>query len=104
MSEATHPDAAPLYDLNAFQRDCLAVLAGMHKPKGLAIQDHLDDAYESKIRHSRLYPTLDDLAEMGLVDKGTKDRRTNEYSVTPRGRLELEAHQKWTANAMEGDL
>ncbi len=84
-----------MYDLTGFQRDVLYVVAGLDEPKGLAIKDELDDYYESEINHGRLYPNLDDLVEKGLLEKGSIDDRTNSYTLTQRGRRELEARREW---------
>ena len=64
--------------------------AGLEEPHGLAIKDELENYYESEINHGRLYPNLDTLVDKGLLEKGSKDRRTNFYTVTRRGRRELE--------------
>ncbi|MCU4743949.1 PadR family transcriptional regulator [Halobacteria archaeon AArc-m2/3/4] len=82
-------------DLTGFQRDLLYVSAGLDEPHGLAIKDELDDYYESEIHHGRLYPNLDTLVDKGLLEKGEADRRTNVYSVTRRGRREIEARRDW---------
>ena len=84
-----------MYDLTGFQRDLLVVAAGLEEPHGLAIKDALDDYYEGEIHHGRLYPNLDTLVDKGLLEKGTKDRRTNVYSLTRRGRREIEARRAW---------
>ncbi len=84
-----------MYDLTGFQRDLLYVVAGLDEPHGLAIKEELEEYYESKIHHGRLYPNLDTLVEKGLVKKSEKDRRTNEYTVTRRGRQEIDARQAW---------
>jgi PadR family transcriptional regulator PadR len=90
-----------MYDLTGFQRDLLYVIAGKEKPHGLAIKDELEDYYETEIHHGRLYPNLDTLVEKGLVEKGELDRRTNYYSLTRRGRREIEARRDWEANYVE---
>ena len=84
-----------MHDLTGFQRDILYVLGGLESPKGLAIKDELDRYYSSDINHGRLYPNLDALVEKGLVEKGRIDDRTNSYSLTGRGRRELEARREW---------
>ncbi len=84
-----------MYDLTGFQRDLLYAIAGYDEPHGLAIKDALEEYYEGEIHHGRLYPNLDTLVEKGLVEKGKKDRRTNVYNVTKRGRRELEARREW---------
>jgi PadR family transcriptional regulator PadR len=85
-------------DITAFQRDVLYVIAGMDDdeyPHGLSIKDELAQHYSDEINHGRLYPNLDQLVEMGLVEKDTIDKRTNSYTLTQRGRRELEARRDW---------
>lgn len=84
-----------MYDLTGFQRDLLCVSAGLEEPHGLAIKDELEGYYESEIHHGRLYPNLDTLVEKGLIEKGELDRRTNVYTVTRRGRREIEDRRSW---------
>lgn len=84
-----------MHDLTAFQRDLLFVIGGMDDPNGLEIKDELEEYYENDIRHGRLYPNLDALVEKGLVEKGKHDERTNKYSLTRRGRQEIEARLDW---------
>ncbi len=84
-----------MYDLTGFQRDLLYVVAGKEEPHGLAIKTELEDYYETEIHHGRLYPNLDTLVEKGLVEKGQRDRRTNTYVLTRRGRREIEARHEW---------
>ena len=85
-------------DLTAFQRDLLYVIAGLENetaPYGLAIKESIEKDYAGEINHGRLYPNLNQLADMGLVEKGTIDKRTNSYSLSQRGRRELEARREW---------
>ncbi|WP_255194415.1 helix-turn-helix transcriptional regulator [Natronobeatus ordinarius] len=90
-----------MYDLTGFQRDLLYVAAGLEEPHGLAIKDELENYYESEIHHGRLYPNLDTLVEKGLLEKGTKDRRTNFYTVTRRGKREIEDRRSWEDQYVE---
>jgi len=84
-----------MHDLTGFQRDLLVVISGLDEPHGLAIKEELEEYYESEVNHGRLYPNLDELVDKGLVEKGQKDRRTNVYHLTQRGRRELDARQEW---------
>jgi DNA-binding PadR family transcriptional regulator len=84
-----------MYDLTAFQRDILYVIAGQSDPHGLAIKDELEEYYENEINHGRLYPNLDEVVDKGLVEKGEADKRTNYYTITARGQRELEARREW---------
>ncbi|AGB32725.1 transcriptional regulator PadR family protein [Natrinema pellirubrum DSM 15624] len=90
-----------MYDLTGFQRDLLYVIAGQDEPHGLAIKDELETYYEKEIHHGRLYPNLDDVVEKGLVEKGELDQRTNYYTITARGRRELEARREWEDQYVE---
>lgn len=84
-----------MYDLTGLQRDCLYVIGGLPGSKGLAIKDKLDEYYEAEITHGRLYPNLDVLVDKGLVEKDSVDGRTNSYTLTQRGRRELDARREW---------
>ena len=90
-----------MHDLTGFQRDLLYTIAGLGKPHGLAIKDELEDYYEKEIHHGRLYPNLDTLVDKGLVEKGDKDRRTNFYTLTRRGRREIEDRREWENEYVE---
>lgn len=82
-------------DLTGFQRDLLYAIAGRDAPHGLALKDELEEYYETEIHHGRLYPNLDALVDKGLVEKGQRDKRTNAYAVTQRGRREIKARREW---------
>lgn len=84
-----------MHDLTAFQRDVLYVLAGLDEAYGLAIKAELEDYYEGDVNHGRLYPNLDSLVEAGLVEKRSRDDRTNVYSITDSGRADLDARRRW---------
>lgn len=91
-------DGYPLSDLNSFRRDVLRVVDDHGAPHGLAVRDTLEAAYdEDEISNGRVYPALDELVEKGLVEKSHPDKRTNEYTITARGRRELDAHRTWFA-------
>ncbi|MDR5673547.1 PadR family transcriptional regulator [Halalkaliarchaeum sp. AArc-GB] len=90
-----------MYDLTGFQRDILYVIIGLEEPHGLAVKAELDDYYEQEINHGRLYPNLDDLVDKGLLKKGELDKRTNMYTVTQRGRREIEARREWESQYIE---
>lgn len=88
-------------DLTGFQRDILYVTVGLEEPYGLAIKAELDDYYEQEINHGRLYPNLDELVDKGHLKKGELDRRTNTYTVTKRGRREIEERREWENQYIE---
>jgi DNA-binding PadR family transcriptional regulator len=96
MSEAqTKSEAdAVTRDLTAFQQNILAILA--EEPMyGLAIKRELEDYYETDVNHGRLYPNLDDLVELDLVEKSELDKRTNQYALTERGRETVLDQLEW---------
>ena len=84
-----------MYDLTGFQRDLLYTIAGLDEPHGLAIKEEMEDYYEKEVHHGRLYPNLDTVVDKGLVSKSEKDRRTNEYRLTKRGRREIQSRREW---------
>jgi DNA-binding PadR family transcriptional regulator len=71
-------------DLTAFQRNTLTILA-KESMYGLAIKRELEEYYGSDVNHGRLYPNLDELVELGFVEKSELDKRTNEYALTDDG-------------------
>jgi DNA-binding PadR family transcriptional regulator len=86
MSEARAVSESPgiARELTAFQQNILTILA--EEPRyGLAIKRELESYYDSEVNHGRLYPNLDDLVEMNLVEKSELDKRTNQYSLTDEG-------------------
>jgi len=97
MSEAqTVPDDPGIArELTAFQQNILTILAEDAR-YGLAVKRELEDYYESEVNHGRLYPNLDDLVEMGLVDKSELDKRTNQYALTEDGYQALLDQLGWT--------
>ncbi|MFC7045898.1 PadR family transcriptional regulator [Halobacteriaceae archaeon GCM10025711] len=90
-----------MFDLTGFQRDLLYVIAGLDEPHGLAIKEELEAYYESEVNHGRLYPNLDTLVDMGLVEKGEIDKRTNYYKLTRRGQRELDDRLTWERQYVE---
>lgn len=94
-TEQSNPNSTVMADLSAFQRDLLTVIAGLDAPKGLTIKGVLEEQYGESVSHGRIYPNLDKLADKGLVEIGSKDRRTNEYRITARGKLILDGHCAW---------
>jgi len=86
MSEAQTVTDSPsvVRELTAFQQNILTILA--EEPRyGLAIKRELETYYDAEVNHGRLYPNLDDLVEMGLVEKSELDKRTNQYTLTEEG-------------------
>lgn len=93
-----------MYNLTGFQRDALYVIAGEDEPHGLAIKEGLEAYYEKEVHHGRLYPNLDTLVDKGLVEKDQHDRRTNAYTLTDRGRREIQARRDWEDMYIESEL
>jgi DNA-binding PadR family transcriptional regulator len=86
MSEAQAVKETPgiAKELTAFQQNILTILA--EEPRyGLAIKRELETYYDSEVNHGRLYPNLDELVEIGLVEKSELDKRTNQYALTDDG-------------------
>lgn len=81
-------------DLTKFQIRCLATLSKQDR-HGLGIKDELNDYYSQEVNHGRLYPNLDKLVNRGLVDKSERDRRTNNYAISPKGQAVLECEIGW---------
>lgn len=81
-------------DLTAFQQYILAIVAEEAR-YGLAIKGELDAHLGEKVNHGRLYPNLDKLEQLGLIEISALDKRTNEYAITDAGRDLIEAHARW---------
>jgi DNA-binding PadR family transcriptional regulator len=104
MSEAqTITDESDIVrDLTAFQQNILVILA--EEPRyGLAIKRELEEYYGSEVNHGRLYPNLDELVEMGLVEKSELDKRTNEYGLTDAGHEAVLDQLNWTLSKIVTD-
>lgn len=84
-------------DLTKFQLRALAVIAEKVR-YGLAIRRELSNYYGEEINHGRVYPNLDDLADLGLVEKRNRDDRSNEYELTERGHSVLAYEVRWLRN------
>jgi DNA-binding PadR family transcriptional regulator len=82
-------------ELTAFQQNILTILAEEAR-YGLAIKRELETYYDDEVNHGRLYPNLDDLVEMDLVEKSELDKRTNQYALTAEGYQALLDQLAWT--------
>jgi len=82
------------FELTGFQRDLLYVIAGSDQPSGQTVLQKLETHIDN-VNHGRLYPNLDELVESGLVEKGTQDKRTKYYEVTPSGERLLARRREW---------
>jgi DNA-binding PadR family transcriptional regulator len=82
-------------ELTAFQQNILTILS--EEPMyGLAIKRDLEAYYGTDVNHGRLYPNLDSLVEMGLVEKSELDKRTNQYELTDRGYEAVVDSLRWS--------
>jgi DNA-binding PadR family transcriptional regulator len=104
MSEAQSVTDTPgiARELTAFQQNILVIL-GEEPRYGLAIKRELEDYYDEEVNHGRLYPNLDDLVEMGLVEKSELDKRTNQYALTDDGEQAILDQLSWTFSKFVSD-
>jgi len=86
-----HPKS---FELIGFQRDLLYMIAGSDQPSGQTVRQKLE-SYIDNANHGRLYPNLNTLVDHGLVEKGSQNKRTNYYEVTPRGERLLAHRREW---------
>jgi len=86
-------------ELSRFQIDILRVIERESPLHGLGIKAELEDRYDDDddLGHGRLYPNLNDLVELGLVDKSQRDRRSHNYALTIRGQLFLKERREFLA-------
>lgn len=89
-------------DLTAFQRDTLVVVAKGDGMKGLEVKEELARVRDEEVHHGRMYPNLDELADRGLIEKGERDRRTNNYAITQEGRAVIGSYIEWLVAADDG--
>ena len=104
MSEAQSVSGTPgiASELTAFQQNILTILAEEAR-YGLAIKRELEAYYGSEVNHGRLYPNLDDLVELGLVEKSELDKRTNQYALTDDGEEVLLSQFRWEFSKFVAD-
>ena len=104
MSEAqtVADESTAASDLTAFQQNILTILA--EEPMyGLAIKRELEAYYGSEVNHGRLYPNLDDLVDVGLVEKSELDKRTNQYELTDEGHDVVLGQVEWVLDRFVTD-
>ena len=87
-------------NLTLFQQNILLILAA-ESQHGLGLKSELEQYYGEPINHGRLYPNLDQLVELGYVDKGTLDKRTNLYSLTDRGQEIIVEQVGWELDHLQ---
>ncbi len=89
-------------DLTAFQQNILTILS--EEPMyGLAIKRELEAYYGTEVNHGRLYPNLDDLVEMGYIEKSELDKRTNQYELTEAGHDVVLGRLEWVLDRFVTD-
>lgn len=73
-------------DLEKIHTDILSILIEKARP-GIRVLDELEEQWETDIPHGRVYNHLDNLADMGLVEKDEHavSKRTHLYKPTPAG-------------------
>jgi len=103
MSEAQNADTTGIArELTAFQQNILVILT--EEPMyGLAIKRNLEDYYGTEVNHGRLYPNLDDLVDLGLVEKSELDKRTNQYALTETGHDAVADRLDWVLSKFVTD-
>lgn len=84
-----------VHELTAIQRDLLFVVRGMSESSGQSIKTELEDTQGRSLLAGRVYTNLNDLVDEGLIEKGSKNGRTNEYSLTDEGRDAVRARRRW---------
>ncbi|MGZ0748555.1 MULTISPECIES: PadR family transcriptional regulator [unclassified Haloparvum] len=93
-AQAVSGGAEVARDLTAFQQNILVILS--EEPMyGLAVKRELESYYGTEVNHGRLYPNLDDLVELGLVEKSELDKRTNQYELTEEGHDAVLGRLEW---------
>lgn len=88
-------------DLTKFQVRQLATVADQDQ-YGIGIQRELEEYYGEEINHGRNYPNLDELVELGLLEKSKRDDRTNNYSISSLGERVLEYELEWLSERING--
>ncbi|AKU09529.1 PadR family transcription regulator (plasmid) [Haloferax gibbonsii] len=84
-----------VHELTAIQRDLLFVVRGMSDSSGQTIKTELEKTQGRDLLTGRVYTNLNELVDKDLVHKGSKNGRTNEYSLTDEGREAVETRRRW---------
>lgn len=102
---STHPTNIRPDDFNKTHLDILAALAGDVR-SGSEIRSRLEQYYGAEISHDRLYRNVDELDEMGLLEKRQRaiDNRTNAHELTNSGENLLKARATWLSNSIRREL
>jgi len=104
MSEAQAIDGTPgiARELTAFQQNILVILSEEPRVRS-GYQAKLETYYDSEVNHGRLYPNLDDLVELDLVEKSELDKRTNQYALTEEGEEAVLDQLAWVFGKFAAD-
>ena len=78
------------FGLTGFERDLLVEIYQMDQPSGQDIRGRMKAEHNEDVDHGRLYPNLNDLVDVGLLDKGEQNLRSNYYEVTNDGKRLVE--------------
>lgn len=76
------------------QRDILVIISGIGPTEGVKIGDELGEYYYSSVTDQQVYHALNDLTDVGHIEKRTRGR-SNEYRITAEGERALSAHRDW---------
>jgi len=90
-----------MFELTGFQRDLLYCIAGTDDPSGQEVRSELEQSSSIKVNHGRLYPNLDDLVDKELVEKQSKNNRTNLYRLTDQARELIVDRRQWEDEQLE---
>jgi DNA-binding PadR family transcriptional regulator len=90
-----------MFELTGFQRDLLYGIAGTDDPSGQELRSKLEQSSSVEINRGRLYPNLNDLVDKGLVDKQSKDNRTNLYTLTDQAIDLIADRRQWIDDQLE---
>jgi len=86
------------FDLNAFQRDLIVEIYQMDQPSGQSISGRIEAEHGEDVTSTRLYSNLNDLVDLGLLNKGEQDQRTNYYQITNDCRRLVEETARYFAS------
>jgi len=90
-----------MFELTGFQRDLLYCIVGTDDPSGQEVRSELEQSSSIEVNHGRLYPNLDDLVDQGLVEKQSKNNRTNLYRLTDQARELIADRRQWEDKQLE---
>lgn len=95
-------------DLTTFQKEALLAIARLEnsdeEPYGLGIKRQLQERLGEEVNHGRLYPNLDDLVDLGLLEKEALDKRTNTYTLSEEGKELLRAYRDYVDETVSTTL